>query len=64
MGVIEETLRIETGHMMEVEIGIKITEKDLVRIEETVDLTIEVDQPLGIKLKTEVVIYVENQDIL
>ena len=51
--VTEETLRIETGHITEVEAGIEVIEEDLAGTEETVDLEIEVDQLLGTKVKTE-----------
>ena len=43
--VIEETLRIETGHMTNIDVRIEIIEKDLVGIEETMDLGIEADSP-------------------
>ena len=62
--VIEETLRIETGHMIEDEVGIETIEEDLVRIQETVDLGIGVDPCLVIEVKREGVITAENQDIL
>ena len=45
--MIEEPLRIETVHMKGVEVGIEITENDLIGIKETVDLGITVDPPLG-----------------
>ena len=51
--VIEETLRIETGHIKEVEVRIGITEENVVQIEEKVDLELDVDPPLGIKVKKE-----------
>ena len=60
----EETLHIKTGLMTETEVEIKVIEEDLVGIEETVDLEIGVDSPLGIKVKTEGVIAVDTQDIL
>ena len=62
--VIEETLSIETGHVTKVEVEIKIIEEDLVGIEETVYLGMEVNPPPGIKVNREGVITVENQDIL
>ena len=45
--VIKEMLRIEKGHMTEVDIGIEIIEEDLVEKEEIVNLEIEVDPLLG-----------------
>ena len=62
--VIEEILRIETGHMTEAEVGIEIIEEGLVRIEETVYLGIGVYPPPGIKVKREGVITAGNQGIL
>ena len=58
--MIEETLRIETGHMTGVDVGIEIIEEDLVGVEETVDLGIKVDPPQGMKVESESVIAVEN----
>ena len=48
--VIGGTLKIETGHMTEVEVGIEIIEKHVIGIEETVDLGLDTDSPLGIKV--------------
>ena len=48
---IEDTLRMETGHITEVDARIAIIKEDIVGIEETVDLGIEVDPLLGIKMK-------------
>ena len=62
--VIQETLRTETGCVAKVEAEIQIIEEDLVGIEETVDLGIEVDPCLGIKVQTEGVIPVDKQGIL
>ena len=62
--VSEGTLRRETGHMTEVEAGIEIIEEDLVGIEETVDLEIQVDLLLETEVKREGVSTVEKQDIL
>ena len=59
--VLEDMLRIKTGHMTEVKVRIEIMEKALVEMEETVDLRIEVDPPLGMKVKKE---GVGNQDSL
>ena len=53
IGVIKETLRMEIGHMTKEEVGIKVMEEDLVGKEQTVDLGIEVDQSLEIKVKRE-----------
>ena len=50
--------------MTEVEAQIEIIDEDLIGIEMTVDLGIEVDPCLGIKVKTEGVISVMNWDIL
>ena len=50
--------------MTEVEAGIEIICGDLVGIDKTVDLGIEVDPYLGGKVKREGVITVENKDIL
>ena len=50
--------------MTEVEAGIETIEGYLVGIEETVDLGIEVDPHLGIRVKSEGVTTVDNQDIL
>ena len=61
--VIEENFKDRKGDMTEAG-GIEIIEEDLVGIKETVDLEIEVDEPLGIKVKRKGVITVENQDIL
>ena len=57
--MIEETSRTEIGSSR-----IKAIEEDLVGIEETVNLGIEVDPLIGIKVKREGVITEENQDIL
>ena len=62
--VIEEILRTETDHMTEVEAGIEIREEDSIGLEETAYLGTEVDPDLGIKVKREGVITVENLDIL
>ena len=35
IGIMKETLRIETGHMTEVEVGIEITDENLAGIKET-----------------------------
>ena len=48
-------IRIEAGHMAEAETGTEIIEV-LVGIEEAVELGIEVDQPLGLKVNREGVI--------
>ena len=45
--VIAETLRIETGHVTEVEARIEVIVEDLGGIEEIVDLGIVVDPTLG-----------------
>ena len=62
--VIEETLRIEIGHMTELEAEIKMIREDLRGIEVIGDLGIEVDPTVGIKMKTECVITVGSQGIL
>ena len=62
--VIEELLKIETCHRTKVKAGLEIIEEDSVEIEYIVDLGIEVDTHLGIKVKKEYVIIAENQNIL
>ena len=64
IGVIKEAFRTETGHMTKVKVGMEILEENLIGIEKTVHLGIVLDPPLGIKVKREGVIIVENQDIL
>ena len=49
--------------MIKAEAGIEIIEEDPVGIEETADLGIEIDPPLGIKVKRQDVITVGNKDI-
>ena len=49
-----------TGNMKKVKVGIEIIEEDLVEIQKAMDLGIEVDPPLGIKVKKESVITVGN----
>ena len=61
--MIEETLRIETGHMREVEAEAEIIEEDVVGTEEAMDLGIELGPTLEIKVK-EGVITIEDHDIL
>ena len=48
--VIEETLRIEPGHIIDLEVGIEIIDEDLLGMEETVDLGIEVMYSITINL--------------
>ena len=50
--------------MTEIEAGIETLEGDLARIEKTMDLVIEIDQHLGIKVKRGDVIIAENQESL
>ena len=50
--------------MIDVEAGIEIMGKELLGIEETVDLGIDEDPPLRINVKRNGVITVENQGIL
>ena len=52
---------IDIGHMTEVESEIERIEEDLVGIEETVDLGIEVEPPLGMKGKREDVVTERNR---
>ena len=59
-----ETLRPKTGHIIEAEAVIEITEEYLTGLEETADLGIKVDPCLGIKVKRQGVITGGNQDIL
>ena len=59
----EENLRIESCQMTEVEVGIEVIREDLGGIEETVDLGIEIDPTVVIKMKGEGDSTVENQDI-
>ena len=54
MEVSKEILRIERGHITEVEAGIKMTGEDLGGIDEIVDIEVGVGQTLGIKVKEKV----------
>ena len=60
--VIEETFSTDTGHITEIEAGIEMIEEELVGIEETMDLGMEADPSLWIKVKREGV-STENSDI-
>ena len=60
MEMIDRISKIETGHTTEEGAGLKAIEEDLVGIEETVDLGIQVDPHLGTKLKREDIIIAEN----
>ena len=62
--VIEEALRVETGHMTKVEAGIEIVEEHLVKIKDTADLEREINPPLVIKVKRKGGSTVEIKDIL
>ena len=58
------TLRIETGHMIESEVGMEMTVEDLGGEEERMNLEIEIGLNLGIKVRREGFITAECKDIL
>ena len=62
--MIKENLMIKTNRIKEVETGIELKREDLRGIEEILDLRVQIDTTLGMKMKRESVITVESQGIL